>query len=259
MAAKLRCPDPDHDKSSAGKPPGRENQMKLVKLTMLAATAAVVAMAFIGASSASATPPWISICLSQVGGEPLLNCTNRVKHPLPGRLIILVGPGSFKAGFVNIECPKGEGHTNQVESQQNLEFKATLEELTFTGCKGCTGVAVATPQPATLKMTTETGGWVLESSNAKVKFTGCSLSQECTYEGNLSLAVQMNEKGVFIEPKGAAFKRVAPSTSLCAETGKWESGTATAHWELDDFAYPNGTRHENIFVSLIGKELLKTP
>jgi len=240
--------------------------MKLVKLTMLAATAAVVAMAFIGASSASATPPWISICKG--AKVELLNCANRVTHPLLGRLIALVGKGSFKAGFVNIECEKGEGWSNQIEAQQSEKFLGTLEALHFTGCKGCEEVEVITPQNVVLKMTTETGGWVLETetTTAKVKFKKCILSQECTYEGNLSLPVQMEEtvEGKVIEteayvvPGGAAFKRVAPSTSLCAETGKWESGKTTFDWELNDKAFPLGTRHKNVFISLIGKELIKT-
>jgi hypothetical protein len=242
--------------------------MKLVKLTLLAAIASIAAMAFIGASSASATPTWIAIC----GKMQLLNCENQwlVKHPLPGRLIALVGPGKFNAGFVTVECASGEGWSTEMESQQNKgekggEFLGTLEKLTFgteaSKCKGCTGVEVKTPQNVVLNMETETGGWRLktETTPGKVKFTGCPLSQFCTYEGTLNLEVQMNETdGAFVEPKGTEFSKVAAeSTSLCAEKGKWESGKTTFHWELNDKAFPNGTRHKNIFPSLIGKELIK--
>jgi hypothetical protein len=237
-----------------GGPPGRENQMKLVKLTLLAATAAIAAMAFIGASSASATPPWIAVC----GKAQLLNCENQwlVKHPLLGRLIALVGPGKFNAGFVTVECESGEGHSNEIESQQSGEVKGKLEALTFAGCKGCTGVKVE-PVAVALNMETETGGWRVKANGGKVQFTGCPLSQTCTYEGNLNLEVQMNETEAFVEPKGTEFKKVEPSTSLCAATGKWETGKTLFDWELNDKAFPNGTRHKDVFPSLIGKELIK--
>jgi hypothetical protein len=236
-------------------PPGKEQKMKIVKLTLLTATAAVAAMAFIGASSASATPPWITLC----GKAQLLNCENQwlVKHPLLGRKINLVGPSKFNVGFVTFECESGEGHSNEIESQQSGEFKATLEALTFAGCKGCTGFAVTTPEALVINMETETGGWRWKLNGFKFKLTGCPLSQSCTYEGNLNLEVQMNGTEAFTEPKGTAFQKVEPSTGLCAATGKWETGKTTLDWELDDKPFPNGTRHKNVFPSLIGKELIK--
>jgi hypothetical protein len=230
--------------------------MKIVKLVMLVAIAAIAAMAFIGASSASATPPWIAVCLK----AELLNCKNLAKHPLPGRLIGLGGPGKFNAGFVTLECAGSEGWSVQIESQQKGESSGTLESMTLNGCKGCTGVALKTPQTATLTMETEIGNWRSISNGVKVKFTGCPLSQSCTYEANLNLEVQMNETEAFTEPKGAEFKKIAAeSTALCAEKGKWETGKATFDWELDDAPFPNGTRHKNVFPSLIGKELIKVP
>ena len=182
----------------------------------------------------------------------LLNCKNLVTHPLLGRFIALIGKGAFKAGFVTIECASGEGHSNQIESQQSGEFKGELESLAFATCLGCKKVAVKTPQVITLDMETETGGWKLHAKNAQIKFTECSLSQSCTYEGNLDLEVQMNEKEAFVEPQGAAFTKIEPSTILCAATGKWEKGTTSFDWELDDKAFPNGTRHPNVTASLIG-------
>jgi hypothetical protein len=275
LISRRRWPGTDRNKSSAEDRREGRNQMKLVKLTMLAATAAIAGMAFIGASSASATPTWIAIC----GKLQLLNCENKwlVKHPLLGRLIALAGPGAFNAGFVTIECASGEGNSTQekekaesgIESQQNKEFKGTLEKLTFAGCKGCTGVAVKTPQAVTLSMMTETGEWLLEANGAKVKFTGCPLSQSCTYEGNLKLVLEhhivkepkLEEDAVAnpaANPKGAEFTKVAlESTSLCAEVGKWEKGLTLFDWELDDKVFPNGTKHEGVTPSLIGANLIK--
>jgi hypothetical protein len=233
---------------------GKEHQMKIVMLTLLAATAAVAATAFIGASSASATPPWLGWCIV----PQLLNCTkeNLVKHPLLGRVLTEAGPGKFNAGFVTVECESGMGTSNEIEAEQEKEFKGTLESLTFSGCKGCTGVAVKTPQAVVLNMETETGGWRLKANGSKVKFTGCPLSQSCTYEGNLNLEGQMDETSMFVEPKGAEFKKVsAESTSLCAETGKWETGKTRTKWILDN--PPTDTTH-NVWMSLIGANLIKT-
>jgi hypothetical protein len=227
--------------------------MKLVKLTMSAAAA----MVFIGASSVSATPTWIGLCKTAT----LLNCAkaNLVKHPLLGRLIPLVGPGKFNAGFVTIECEGGTGNSNQIEAQQNKEFTGTIESLTFASCKGCTAVAVVTPQAVLLKMNSEAGEWRLQANNAKVKFTGCPLGQFCTYEAVLDLEVQMNATDALVEPKGFEFKRVtAESTALCSEKGKWETGTTLFDWELDDAGFPNGTRHKGVTPSLIGAILIKT-
>jgi hypothetical protein len=232
----------------------RKNQMKSLKLAILTATAAIAAMA-LGTPSASATPPWRGVCLK----AELLNCKNLVKHPLLGRIISLVGPGKMNAGFVTVECEKGEGWSNLIESEANGESKTTLESLTFSGCKGCTGNTVTTPQTVTSTMETETGGWRSKTENAKVKLTGCPFGTTCIYEGNLNLEIQMSETGAFVEPKGATLKKVAGSGGLCAETSKLETGTTTFDWELDDAAFPNGTRHKVTTPSLIGEKLILVP
>jgi len=165
----------------------------------------------------------------------------------------------MNAGFVTVKCTSGEGWSNQVESEQNGESKFTLESLTFSGCTGCTGNTVTTPQTVTSTMETETGGWRSKTENAKVKLTGCPFGTTCIYEGNLNLEIQMGETGAFVEPKGATLKRGAGSGGLCAETSKLETGTTTFDWELDNAAFPNGTRHKGTTPSLIGKELIVVP
>ena len=227
--------------------------MKLIKLTLLAATAAVAAMSFIGASSALATPPWIALC----DAPQLLNCEVKhlIKHPLLGRVLLLAGPGKFNAGFVNVECTSGAGKTNEVESQQETNFKATLESLTFAGCKGCTGVAVTTPQATVLNMETpETESWRLKAENSKVKFSGCPFGVSCTYKGNLNFKVQMDEEGAFADPEGAEFT-LAEGGGLCAAKGKWETGRTRVDWELNDV---KRSIHKKIWPSLIAKLTVAT-
>jgi hypothetical protein len=260
---------------SAGNRRERRIKMKLVKLTMLAATAAVAASAFIGASSASAvTHPWIQLCDIQT----LLLCPTEhlIKHPLLGRFLLLTGPGAFEAGFVTVKCASGMGDTNEVESAQiqspettatvpgekvgESAFLSKLETLTFKECSGCTGVAVE-PTLTHLWMegpeTAEKNTWWLTALNAKVKFTGCPLSQTCIYEGTLKFKVQMDEEGAFADPEGQEFKRGAGSTSLCAEKGKWASGRTRVDWRLDDKIVQNdgtlGSIHRHIWPTLLAE------
>jgi hypothetical protein len=237
--------------------------MRLIKMALLAATAAVVAMAFIGASTASATGPWIGFCKEATKpAEVLLNCKSGVfiKHPLKGQIRALAGKGFFLSNF-KIECTSGEGESNAVESQQETNFEGTLESLTFTGCTGgCNTVTVGTPIAVTLNMETEAGeDWRLKAANAKVLFSGCTFGVECEFEGNLNLKVQMDEEGAYTDPEGAAFTRIKGSGLLCGNTGKWEEGRTRFDWVLDDNVDPKkATVHKNVWPSLIGANLIKT-
>jgi hypothetical protein len=227
--------------------------MKLIKLTLLAATAAVVAMAFIGGSAASAASkhPWIAICFEQ----KLLQCASRPKHPLLGKLRLLISISLFKAGF-SIECQSGEGETNEVESQQPSEsFKTTLETVTAKECSGgCKAVKVITPQLAEGTMESEAEeSWRLKSNNAKVEFSECSFGVKCKFEGNLNFKIGMDSEGDFADPEGTSFKLIEGSKLLCGETGKWESGRIRFDWVLD-----GGVVHKNVWLSLVA-ELVKIP
>jgi hypothetical protein len=222
--------------------------MKLIKLTLLAATAAVAATAFIGASSASAHA-WIAVCLKQ----ELLECKNLAKHPLLGRLLVLqLGTGTFKSNFT-IECTEGQGESNELESQkeggagETKEYKGELTKLTFGGCKGgCTAVEVRTPQPTSLTMAVtelekgEAGLWRLVSKSAKVNFLNCTFGVECEFEGNVNVNVQMNATESFFEPENTAFNLIKGSKILCGGTGNWTVGKYTFKWRLDDL---KGSEH----------------
>jgi hypothetical protein len=229
--------------------------MKLIKMALLAATAAVAATALIGASTASATGPWIAICKK----AELLNCTaaNRVKHPLLGRIRGLLGETSFLSNF-KITCTSGLGESNLIESQQSGSAKGTYEVLgNLTGCAGgCMTVGVRTPQSVELNMEAEaTESWRAKSSNLKVLFSKCTFGVECEFESNLNVKVQMDGTGAFTEPEGAVFALIKGSAFLCGSAGKWETGRMRFDWVLDD---ASGTTHQNVTPSLIGKSLIIT-
>ena len=128
MAAAQPRPAPTAIKDLGGRPPGREKEMKLVKLTMLAATAAFASMAFIGASSASATHTVIQLCKEQ----ELVLCLagNLITHPLKGKILALAKKGTFKALFT-ITCPSGHGESTELLFTGTEEIPLTLAELVF--------------------------------------------------------------------------------------------------------------------------------
>jgi hypothetical protein len=233
--------------------------MKLVKLTMLAATAAIAASAFVGASSASALTHKIG-ALCDAAQLLLCETSHLIKHPLLGRGLLVVGPGKFAAGFVTIECSSGLGETNEVQSQQEGAFKATLEKLAFSECKGCTTLEVTTPQPMEINMESEgTESWRLKVEGAKFKASGCPFGTVCIYETNMNVKLQMDAEGAFGDPEGLVFTRGAGSGAVCAEKGKWETGRTRPQWKLDDL---KGSIHKNIWPTLLevltkveGKEL----
>jgi hypothetical protein len=226
--------------------------MKLAKLVILAATATIAAMAFIGASTASATAPWIARCKK----VELLNCTaaNRVTHPAKGKLRLLLGISIFGFAF-KVECASGQGESDSIESQQSGAIKGTLESLSFVNCTGgCTKVTVRTPQAFELNMETEAfESWRLKLANAKVNLSGCTFGVECEFEGTLNLKVGMDAEGSFADPEGASFNLIKGSAFICGSTGKWETGRMRFDWVLS-----SGTVHKNVTPSLIGKALIIT-
>jgi hypothetical protein len=220
--------------------------MKLAKLAILAATAAFAAMAFIGASSASAVShPVFQLCKAQ----ELLLCapTNLIKHPLKGRILALPGLGSFK-GLFTIMCKEGMGDSNEFEFfAEKSPLTKELVELNFTGCEGgCTKVEVSKNQPISVSMTAEgeAGEWFLETTGAKVKFTGCTFGATCTFKGNLKLKLQMDAEGQFFDvgKENQSFSFVEGLKSFCGETGTWNEGITRLDWRLDDLVkQPDGT------------------
>ena len=206
--------------------------MRLVKLAMLVAGASFAAMAFIGSSIASAEHPWIALCKA----NELLLCkeSNLVKHPLLGRLALSAASWEFQTPSFPIKCSLGTGQSKEIESQQKTKFGATLESLTLTGCTPC-GLTVTTSQPVTLAMETDAGNdWKFNGSSVKLKFTNClGTGLNCTFEGNLSFKVQMNETESFVQPEGAEFLLLEGTSSFCGKTIKWTSGKTTLKWSLD--------------------------
>jgi hypothetical protein len=231
--------------------------MKLIKLTMLAAIAAVAAMAFIGASTASADP-FSGVCFVNPTNLPArLGCVSRPKHPLLGRMLTLVGPGAFKAGF-EIKCNKGMGISNEVQSQQEGAFKATLEELNFEECSGgCKAVKVITPQPVEAVMESAEAAFRLKSANAKVEFFECTFGVKCKFEGTLDLPIHMDSEakegepeGDYVDPEGTEFKRIE-GPEFCGTIGKWESGRTRLDWLLDNA--PTDTIHQHVRIVLLAE------
>lgn len=208
--------------------------MKIVRLTALTTTAAVAAMAFVGASSASAvTHPWYASCRQP---ELVLCATaNLVKHPLLGRRVIRpLAPIAF-SGVLSEKCTEGNGKSSEFESQSEKPFEWKLEELIFSGCEPCTKAEAVKGVSVTEGMETDGGSdWTFKANNFALKFIGCPFGVSCKFEANLNLGIQMNEAESFFEPKGVEFKLTEGSAAFCGSTMKWTSGKTTFFRLLDD-------------------------
>ena len=144
--------------------------MKIVRPIMLAAIVVVAAMAFIGASSASAAHPVIQLCKAQ---ELLLCATgNLIKHPLKGTLLLSLGKFAYK-GLFTITCTSGVGHSAELEFAGSGKVDLTLAELNLSGCEGgCKVFEVAKNQTGKVTMSTEGGeDWYLEAPTMRFKFS----------------------------------------------------------------------------------------
>ena len=226
--------------------------MKIVKLTMLVAIAAFASMAFIGASSASATHQVIQLCKAQ----ELLLCAagNLIKHPLKGRVLLLLGKFSLKALF-SITCPSGHGESDELEFFSNgAPVNLTLTSLTFSACEGgCKVIEVAPKQSGKVFDNKEVEPeWFLEAPTFKIKFSSCEGGATCTFEGVLKVKVQMDAEGSFLDfgKDKPAFNFVEGSKIFCGSVLTWNEGLTRLDWRLDD---ASGTIHKTVYLTLLEK------
>lgn len=229
--------------------------MKLVKLTMLAATAAIAAMAFIGASTASAV----------VHGElwlckkaELLLCKDLVTDN--GKMLATQVGTSTLSNAVVRECPKATAKFGEIVAKHYTHpegISETLEALGFIECPGCEQIEAKTPQAFNLLMAEATGEvqlldtlWSLSTKGMKIKFKGCfGMGVGCEYEGgSFSLPIEMTETEAYADVKSVEFKLIGSTNKfLCGETLKW-----TGKYRLEYTLASDGTKH-TVWPTLLGE------
>jgi hypothetical protein len=192
--------------------------MKYFKMIGLTAVAAVVAMAFIGASSASAT----TLCLKNE-----LPCTGEnLKSELNG----VSTDSKFTGGLFTQTCKNNKMHATVNNTAGEGAATATAE-LTFnTECTPCKSVK-ATVESATLQISKGTMNGVITGTGHAV-FSECSFGAECQFGGtNVTLSAEGSETNARILAN-VKLKLEKGSALVCGSEGTW-TATYTGETEKD--------------------------
>ena len=184
--------------------------MKLIKMFGLAAVAAIAAMAFIGAGTASA-----ELCTANeepcAAGNVLPN-NSEIKSSLE------TGTKAILKGALEIECSVSTVNGKSTQAGNNDPVSGLIEAATWTTCSpNCTVKAEALNWTSSIKRTGDKTG-TLTVSNPKVKITCLFIS--CTFTavgGTVTLDVEDTE-ATGGKPKVIAVNE--PLTSGCG-AGSW--------------------------------------
>ena len=226
--------------------------MKLAKMLGLAAVAALVAMAFVGVSSASATIPYLC------NEEKLAVCTDETIYKgdkeqkgTGDQLEASLQPNTVAklTGKFPVECAVSDVVAELTQNpavEQGQQIEGQIKELTFEECKKgvapCTATAINKPYSLHLEQAATDGdgaGWVgpqVTEDQPGVEIT-CGL-QECTFkaqeiqpkvgkEDSLKLSFLGAEGGaedrIKIKVENVELKVTAGMPATCGETATWDA------------------------------------
>lgn len=195
--------------------------MKLVKMLGLGMVAAIAAMAFVGASSASASN--VVIC-----GENVEPCPAGKILPA-GAKITGSAVNPVLLGQSNEKCEK-----SSVTGELGAPGESLLAKVlstTFTG--NCTPCTTVTASATELHITHNPDGtYKVLVLKPKAVFTGCPLGASCTFAAeDITMTGTNTATGGVITAKEAELKRTAGSEFLCGNVGKWDAEyKVTGHW-----------------------------
>ena len=241
--------------------------MKLAKMLGLAAVAALVAMAFVGVSSASATIPYL--CNNAV----LASCneTTTIYKADPDQekgdqLEASLQPGTVAklTGRFEVECEVSNvnaGLTVNPAAGQEEQIEGQIKTLTFDECKKgvspCSAEAVNTPYSLHLEQAANNGdgvGWVGPQAGGQPgAVVTCGL-QVCKFEANeeqegevsdsVKLSMIGNEGGsaanrVKMNLANVELKVTEGLPGPCGETATWD-----AEYEVTNAIVQQGTEEE---------------
>ncbi|HKT82290.1 MAG TPA: hypothetical protein VJQ84_00480 [Solirubrobacterales bacterium] len=194
--------------------------MKLVRMFGVTAMLALTAMAFIGASSASAEVLKAVFCKKDV--------TLCAKADLWGTDLTVKAHSSEAVllGSLPVTCESDVTVLTGKESAHDIE--ATTTSLTWSNCKGCTTVTT-TKLPKLLILTgpTPLSGTMDIVSEAVVSLKGCTIFNiSCTATvSSGSLGLTGGAIGSTATTSASEVK-VGLSGGLCGTEGKWDAGSS---------------------------------
>jgi hypothetical protein len=219
--------------------------VRLNKMLGLAAVAATAAMAFIGASTASAgIHEAIGFCLKN---EPLLCASaNLVTQPVGGGVIFLAE--SKKAELKNnglFSTPEVCHSTVGVLTNElmNNPIVGNVTSLIFDECTGpCkkakSSASESTPFKGTLSMATVGGSeWTLKAEEGSALLSECTFGVECEYgvpaTGATLVGTNSAEGGV-VKANGVALTLKKGSEFTCGSSGTWTAEYKATDTDLEN-------------------------
>jgi hypothetical protein len=224
--------------------------VKFIKMLGLAMVAAVAAMAFVGAAGAQAAEhDRVGLCKA---AELLLCAEKNLINVSPGDGGQLLGTATNPKLVGNLEevCESSKAvasSTGELDELAKLKFNIT--SLTFSGCKPCSTVTVATPLAGELTMETIGGeNWKYKSAG-NAKLTGCPFGVTCkfgTKGATTDIEYGPNKEDTILNTLETVLTLEEGSAFICGSSGKWIA-KYLLKWTLKD-----GTQH-NVFPTLLGK------
>lgn len=175
----------------------------------LAMVAAIAAMAFVGAGTASAE-------LCKTNTSP---CTSPWNTPTT--ILVSSKQVELTASFATVKC---ESHATLVhEGEKNGELFGTITLLDFTNCKGCTAVSTTTNGTFDDKAIGSGNGDLLPL-NTVVLLKNCPLGAECTASAtNGTTLLTMDGGTINGTALGLANTTVTVKGFGCGSTGTWKA------------------------------------
>jgi hypothetical protein len=184
--------------------------MRLIKMLGIAAMLALTAMAFVGATSASASIKELTMCKAH---ENLCKKANILReiHGTATNPVLL--------GNLNEKCTSSLVVLKETGLATTTTITGQVTTLTFTGCSPCTTVTTSPPYAASATKTafTSAGSAVLGGCpfgiNCKFGTKGTALEYGKNAEGLVTEAIAKEE--VLTLEEGSAF--------FCGSSGKWDA------------------------------------
>jgi hypothetical protein len=199
-------------------PDKRRKEMKHIKMLGLCLAGALVAMALIGAGTASATRLCAQNTTPCPAGSTYGKGTSIKAQLVPGTTSVVT------SGFVTVVCTEStmSGKTTSAGGGSGTPVLGQISSVTWKGCKttsgsSCTASALNTPWG--VSVSGSGGNGTMTVSGAAGKFT-CSVT--CEYEAKTASVSASGGNPARIKASNVSFSRIGGSF-LCSSSASWSA------------------------------------
>ncbi len=221
----------------------------LPKLISLAALAAIVATALVGASAAQADTHVIGLCLKAESLCTGSGLSGVVKVKAHANKAELKNTGFFKTTEV---C---ESDTTVEAEGMKSPMTGSVTALTFTNCTGPCTKAESKNLPWTGEVTMpaewlEVDMYLQTTTKGGARLSGCTFGTECEYGVPTGKSVSLLGAGNTVKAEGVTLEYKSGSGAfVCGSSGTW-----TATYTIETCELANGTKHTPCYLTLLPEE-----